>query len=104
MRADHLHENIGIAFADGVVSGRMASLPIVDDAAPPAPSAASAPSGPARPPWLRVKAPGGGRYAELKRILDDNRLHTVCSSAACPNVGECWAQGTATFMILGNEC
>jgi lipoic acid synthetase len=51
-----------------------------------------------------VRAPGGGRYGELKKLLDERRLHTVCSSAACPNVGDCWASGTATFMILGNEC
>ncbi|MBM4280233.1 MAG: lipoyl synthase [Deltaproteobacteria bacterium] len=57
-----------------------------------------------RPPWLRVKAPGGGRTGELRALLAERRLHTVCSSAACPNMGDCWAAGTATFMILGNEC
>lgn len=65
----------------------------------------SAESGPKRhPPWLRVRAPGGERYRELKQLLEERRLHTVCSSAACPNVGECWSAGTATFMILGNLC
>src|SRR4051812_47916438 len=79
-------------------------LPIVGQTEnAPMPSSSTS-SVPARPDWLRVRAPGGGRYHELRRILDDNRLHTVCSSAACPNVGECWAAGTATFMILGNEC
>jgi lipoic acid synthetase len=70
----------------------MSSLPIV-----PAPS-------PARPAWLRVRAPGSGRAQELLRLVEEKRLHTVCSSAACPNLGECWSLGTATFMILGNEC
>jgi lipoyl synthase len=82
----------------------VASLPIVNADVPASLASGSATAGPARPPWLRVKAPGGGKYAELKQLLDERRLHTVCSSAACPNVGECWSQGTATFMILGNEC
>jgi lipoic acid synthetase len=73
----------------------MAGLNILDDA----PRAR-----PERPPWLRVRAPGSGRYHQLRQLLDSRRLHTVCASAACPNVGECWAAGTATFMILGNEC
>jgi len=72
----------------------MAGLSILDERPP---------SG-KRPPWLRVRAPGGQRYQQLRQLLDSRRLHTVCSSAACPNVGECWAAGTATFMILGNEC
>lgn len=58
----------------------------------------------ARPAWLRVRAPGGGRAAELRALLAQRRLHTVCSSAACPNLAECWEAGTATFMILGNQC
>jgi lipoyl synthase len=81
----------------------MAGLPILEEP-PHQHPAPSAPVAGARPAWLRVRAPGGGRYGELKRLLDERRLHTVCSSAACPNVGECWAAGTATFMILGNEC
>ena len=59
---------------------------------------------PPRPSWIRVRAPGGERYLELRRLLEERRLHTVCSSAACPNIGECWNAGTATFMILGNYC
>lgn len=59
---------------------------------------------PARPSWIRVRAPSGERYLELRRLLSERRLHTVCSSAACPNIGECWNAGTATFMILGNYC
>jgi lipoic acid synthetase len=58
----------------------------------------------ARPQWLRAPAPVGANYRELKELITRLRLHTVCESAACPNVGECWNQRTATFMILGNVC
>ena len=57
-----------------------------------------------RPKWLRAPAPAGANYQDLKGLIDRLRLHTVCESAACPNVGECWNQRTATFMILGNVC
>jgi lipoic acid synthetase len=57
-----------------------------------------------RPDWLRAPAPVGENYRELKSLIDRLRLHTVCESAACPNVGECWNRRTATFMILGNVC
>ena len=57
-----------------------------------------------RPKWLRAPAPAGGNYRELKSLIGRLRLHTVCESAACPNVGECWNHRTATFMILGNVC
>jgi lipoic acid synthetase len=57
-----------------------------------------------RPKWLRAPAPVGENYRELKGLIERLRLHTVCESAACPNVGECWNQRTATFMILGNVC
>ena len=57
-----------------------------------------------RPTWLRAPAPVGDNYRELKRLVTDLKLHTVCESAACPNVGECWNRRTATFMILGNVC
>jgi lipoic acid synthetase len=57
-----------------------------------------------RPDWLRVKFFGGERYQELKRIMRTLDLHTVCESARCPNMGECWEHGTATFMILGDIC
>ncbi len=60
--------------------------------------------GPARPKWLRAPAPTGKNYRELKDLIGSLRLHTVCESAACPNVGECWNHRTATFMILGNVC
>jgi lipoyl synthase len=57
-----------------------------------------------KPPWLRVKAPSGAKVNRLIHLFNQQRLHTVCSSAACPNMGECWSNGTATFMILGNQC
>src|SRR5215472_3365860 len=63
-----------------------------------------APQAPERPKWLRAPAPVGPNYRELKSLIADLRLHTVCESAACPNVGECWNRRTATFMILGNVC
>jgi lipoyl synthase len=59
---------------------------------------------PVRPKWLRAPAPAGENYQELKELIGRLRLHTVCESAACPNVGECWNRRTATFMILGNVC
>jgi lipoic acid synthetase len=58
-----------------------------------------------KPDWIRVKAPSeGSRFHDIKRILRDNRLHTVCEEASCPNIGECFGKGTATFMILGDVC
>ena len=57
-----------------------------------------------KPPWLKVPAPGGPQYAELKHLLRELGLHTVCEEAHCPNVGECWGHRTATFMILGDVC
>jgi lipoic acid synthetase len=58
----------------------------------------------ARPSWLKARAPVGENYYELKRLVQDLNLHTVCESAACPNIGECWNRRAATFMILGNVC
>ena len=57
-----------------------------------------------KPPWLKVKAPGGTNYVRLKQLMREMDLHTVCEEAHCPNVGECWEHGTATFMILGSVC
>jgi len=57
-----------------------------------------------RPDWLKVKLPSGENYARLKGLIDGHRLHTVCEEARCPNMGECWNAGTATFMILGDVC
>src|SRR5260221_6919963 len=57
-----------------------------------------------RPKWLKAPAPVGENYRQLKTLVQDLKLHTVCESAACPNIGECWNKRTATFMILGNVC
>ncbi|MDH5366304.1 MAG: lipoyl synthase [Cyclobacteriaceae bacterium] len=57
-----------------------------------------------KPDWLRVKLPVGKEYAQVRKIVDQNKLHTICESGNCPNMGECWGAGTATFMILGNVC
>jgi lipoyl synthase len=57
-----------------------------------------------KPPWFKVLAPGGPRYRELQALIESENLHTVCQEAACPNIGECWQRGTATFMILGDTC
>jgi lipoic acid synthetase len=57
-----------------------------------------------KPSWLKMKMPGGEGYSKLKKLVDDQKLHTVCQSAKCPNMGECWSAGTATLMILGDVC
>jgi len=57
-----------------------------------------------KPPWLRATVPGGPGYTRLKAIMDEHKLHTVCQEAGCPNMGECWARGVATIMILGDTC
>ncbi|MCK5637540.1 MAG: lipoyl synthase [Flavobacteriaceae bacterium] len=57
-----------------------------------------------KPDWLRVKLPIGKKYTELRGIVDKYKLNTICTSGSCPNMGECWGEGTATFMILGNIC
>ena len=64
----------------------------------------SASPAPRKPAWLRAKMPGGEGYSKLKQLVTQNKLHTVCESAKCPNMGECWAAGTATLMILGDVC
>jgi lipoyl synthase len=73
---------------------------ISNGTAPPVPPPGAHP----RPDWLRVRFLGGERYQDLKRIMRTYELHTVCESARCPNMGECWEHGTATFMILGDIC
>ncbi len=78
-------------------AGVMLELPVVE--APPVANVRGR-----RPDWLRVKLPYGETYRKLVRLIDENQLHTVCQSARCPNMGECWTAGTATFMILGNVC
>ena len=72
-------------------------LPVVDQ-----PASANKPG--RRPDWLRVKLPYGETYKNVSDIIEEHDLHTVCQSARCPNMGECWSAGTATFMILGNVC
>jgi lipoic acid synthetase len=57
-----------------------------------------------KPKWLRVKLPTGKKYRNLRKLVDKYDLHTICTSGSCPNMGECWGEGTATFMILGNFC
>jgi len=57
-----------------------------------------------KPSWLRVKLPIGENYRKVRALVDEHKLHTICESGSCPNMGECWGEGTATFMILGNVC
>ncbi|MEM0938458.1 MAG: lipoyl synthase [Bacteroidota bacterium] len=57
-----------------------------------------------KPNWLRVKLPVGENYSKVRKLVDQHKLHTICESGNCPNMGECWGEGTATFMILGNVC
>lgn len=57
-----------------------------------------------KPKWLKVKLPTGEEFKKVRTIVDDHKLHTICQSGNCPNMGECWGAGTATFMILGNTC
>ncbi|MCA0236646.1 MAG: lipoyl synthase [Bacteroidetes bacterium] len=75
----------------------MLELPIVENN--------TTPSGrPKRPEWLKVRLPMGENYRNVRSIVDEFKLHTICQSGSCPNMGECWGAGTATFMILGNVC
>jgi lipoic acid synthetase len=73
------------------------ALPLIQPASPP-------PAQGRKPPWLRVRAPGGPNYMRLKALMREQNLHTVCEEARCPNIGECWQDRTATFMILGDVC
>ncbi len=77
--------------------GGMLELPVVE-----APAVVNRPG--ARPEWLRVKLPYGETFRAVQQTIEDHGLHTVCQSARCPNMGECWSAGTATFMVLGNVC
>ncbi|WP_460582990.1 lipoyl synthase [Hymenobacter arcticus] len=78
----------------------MLTLPIIQAE----PLAPAAPARPRKPDWLRVKLPIGPDYAAVRKLVDEHKLHTICESGNCPNMGECWGAGTATFMILGNIC
>jgi lipoic acid synthetase len=81
----------------GVVKSKgTAKLPILDGAA--------LPLGTRKPEWLKVRSPGGANYLRLKKLMRGQRLHSVCEEAGCPNIGECWEAGTATFLILGDVC
>src|SRR5690606_31033806 len=71
---------------------------------PSTPSVASASPRPRRPDWLRAKAPTGENYEDLRHLMREKRLHTVCEEARCPNIGECWNHRTATFLLLGEVC
>ena len=71
----------------------MIELPVIDN-----------PERKKKPDWLRVKLPAGEDYAKVRKLVDQYQLHTICESGNCPNMGECWGEGTATFMILGNVC
>ena len=73
----------------------MIDLPVID---------AVAEQKPKKPDWLRVKLPTGEEYKHVRNLVDQHKLHTICESGNCPNMGECWGEGTATFMILGNIC
>lgn len=72
----------------------MTELPLTSDSPPRA----------KKPDWLRVKLPIGENYRKVRELVDHYKLHTICQSGNCPNMGECWGEGTATFMILGNVC
>jgi lipoyl synthase len=78
-----------------MVENGMIELPVISK---------NIPGGGKRPDWLRVKLPYGKTFTDVRGIIDEHKLHTVCESARCPNMGECWGAGTATFMILGNVC
>jgi lipoyl synthase len=71
---------------------------------PPGEVFSSPPPAGRRPEWLKARVPGGESFSRLKGIVSDHKLHTVCEEARCPNMGECWNHGTATFMILGDVC
>ncbi len=76
----------------------MLELPIIES------QITGADSRPKRPEWLKVRLPMGENYRNVRSIVDEYKLHTICQSGSCPNMGECWGAGTATFMILGNVC
>lgn len=90
--------------AGSMMGGGMIELPVVttNGSSPAAPTARDERGG--KPDWLRVKLPYGETFRDVQQTIDEYNLHTVCSSARCPNMGECWTAGTATFMILGNVC
>jgi lipoic acid synthetase len=83
----------------------MIELPVISSAQAETPAApAPVAGGVKKPNWLRVKLPTGEGYRHVRGLVDTHKLHTICESGNCPNMGECWGAGTATFMILGNIC
>ena len=72
--------------------------------ATPSPTGSDRPQRRTKPPWLKVKLPTGEAYRKVRGLVSEHKLHTICESGNCPNMGECWGEGTATFMILGNVC
>jgi lipoic acid synthetase len=79
-----------------------ADIPVASEHSPASPAPASAPA--RRPDWLKVRAPSGEAYHDLKRLMRSKSLHTICEEANCPNMAECWGRGTATFLIMGDTC
>lgn len=79
-------------------------LPVIGSGAGPLPGITPRPARRPRPDWLKVRVPSGQTWGRLRTLLREKNLHTVCEEARCPNVAECWGQGTATFMILGDIC
>ena len=82
----------------------MKELPVISKAQVESLLTVQAESKPKKPDWLRVKLPIGESYKHVRGLVDTHKLHTICESGNCPNMGECWGEGTATFMILGNVC
>src|SRR5215216_674843 len=78
-------------------AGNPSVVPPIEAIAPPAPRAR-------RPEWLRAKMPAGENYEDVRTLMREKRLHTVCEEARCPNIGECWNHRTATFLLLGEVC
>ncbi|MBI1221545.1 MAG: lipoyl synthase [Bacteroidetes bacterium] len=78
----------------------MIELPVIQ----PESEVQKAPERVKKPSWLKVKLPTGENYRSVRKLVDEHKLHTICESGNCPNMGECWGAGTATFMILGNIC
>ena len=93
----------GFGSADGNRIAGELSIKIARNVSTVIPLTPVAPRAP-KPEWLKVKAPGSPSYLRLKGLMRDLNLHTVCEEARCPNIGECWTHGTATFMILGDIC
>jgi len=79
---------------------KVIELPVIQANTEPTP----APARVKKPSWLKVKLPTGESYRNVRKLVDEHKLHTICESGNCPNMGECWGAGTATFMILGNVC